>query len=124
MKKKELWLLIFILILVVANYFNINIFSYIDKDYLIRLITVESQTNKDEIKPVNTTSKLRVYYLDVGEAESILVQNMDEFMLIDAGNNDDGKNLVDYIKSDIGLENIKVYHSVTSKNSKSPEFSI
>ena len=42
---------------------------------------------------------LKVSFLDVGQADSILVQVDKENMLIDAGNNNDGKNLVSYLKS-------------------------
>ena len=42
---------------------------------------------------------IKVSYLDVGQADSILIQVNDEAMLIDAGNNEDGENLVNYIKS-------------------------
>lgn len=41
---------------------------------------------------------LRIYYIDVGQADSILVINKDKTMLIDAGNNDDGNMVVDFIK--------------------------
>ena len=33
---------------------------------------------------------LEVYFLDVGQADSILIRNNEEVMLIDAGNNEDG----------------------------------
>ena len=42
---------------------------------------------------------LYIYYLDVGQADSILVYNNDECMLIDAGNNADGKLICDYLKT-------------------------
>ena len=42
---------------------------------------------------------IKVSYLDVGQADSILIQVNDEAMLIDAGNNNDGNNLVKYLKS-------------------------
>ena len=42
---------------------------------------------------------LYIYYLDVGQADSIFVYNKDECMLIDAGNNADGKLICDYLKT-------------------------
>ena len=42
--------------------------------------------------------KLNVYFIDVGQADSILVSNKNETMLIDAGNNENGKNVVNFIK--------------------------
>ena len=41
-------------------------------------------------------SNLIVSYLDVGQADSILIENNKEYMLIDAGNNEDGELLVKY----------------------------
>lgn len=43
-------------------------------------------------------SNLVISYLDVGQADSILLQNKNENMLIDAGNNEDGPLLVTYFK--------------------------
>lgn len=41
---------------------------------------------------------LKIYYLNVGQADSILIQNQNKNMLIDAGNNGDGDNIVKYLK--------------------------
>lgn len=57
--------------------------------------------NKEEqetVSQVSTNSNLEVYFIDVGQADSILVKNNDETMLIDAGNNEDGKDVVNFIK--------------------------
>lgn len=43
--------------------------------------------------------ELEVYFVDVGQADSILIRNKNESMLIDAGNNEDGELLVNYFKS-------------------------
>ena len=40
------------------------------------------------------SQNLKVYFFDVGQADSILVMNQDKTMLIDAGNNEDGELLV------------------------------
>ena len=50
------------------------------------------------LNPNETTKNLTVTYLDVGQADSILIENDNEYMLIDAGNNDDGPLLVKYFK--------------------------
>lgn len=53
---------------------------------------------------INTTIQteisedLKVYFIDVGQADSILVTSKDEAMLIDAGNNADATTVVDFIK--------------------------
>lgn len=41
---------------------------------------------------------IKVSFLDVGQADSILIETEDKNMLIDAGNNEDGKLLVNYLK--------------------------
>ncbi len=56
------------------------------------------QENNTEITQVSTGSNLEIYFIDVGQADSILVQNKEESMLIDAGNNEDGKDVVNFIK--------------------------
>lgn len=48
---------------------------------------------------VNNENNLHVYYIDVGQADSILIVNNNESMLIDAGNNEDGESVVNFIKS-------------------------
>jgi competence protein ComEC len=52
-----------------------------------------------------TDDNLRVYFIDVGQADSILVINGNESMLIDAGNNEDGETVVNFIK-DKGIEKL------------------
>ncbi len=48
------------------------------------------------IKP---TGELKVHFINVGQADSILIQQNDKTMLIDAGNNNDEKVIGDYLKS-------------------------
>jgi competence protein ComEC len=51
---------------------------------------------KEPIQQV--TTDLSIHYIDVGQADSILIKNKEHSMLIDAGNNADGPLLVDYLK--------------------------
>lgn len=44
--------------------------------------------------------KLIVDYIDVGQADSILLRNKDKTMLIDAGTNEEGKNVVNFLKEE------------------------
>jgi len=44
------------------------------------------------------TSSLKVHYIDVGQADAILIQQGTQNMLIDAGNNADDKLVVNYLK--------------------------
>ena len=53
----------------------------------------------------NDQTSLRLYFFDVGQADSILIQNNNKNMLIDAGNNEDGEILVSNLKI-LGIEKI------------------
>lgn len=51
-------------------------------------------------------NNIYVHFIDVGQADSILITCKDESMLIDAGNNDDGDMLVNYFKN-MGINSFK-----------------
>ena len=57
------------------------------------------QNNTDENINLNIDENLKVYFIDVGQADSILVSNKEHNMLIDAGNNEDGKMVVNFVKN-------------------------
>lgn len=63
-------------------------------------------------KPKNTINKptevypFQMYFIDVGEADCILIKYNDEYTLVDAGNNKDGKKIVKYLK-DLGIEHFE-----------------
>ncbi len=59
---------------------------------------------KETEEVINVSGNLKVYFLDVGQADSILIANNGEYALIDAGNNEDGKKLVEYFHS-LGIKN-------------------
>jgi len=46
-----------------------------------------------------TPGILKVHFIDVGQADSILIQSEKANILIDGGNNDDGSTVVNYLKS-------------------------
>ena len=61
---------------------------------------VPTSTVNTLLSAVNTnTSLLKVHYIDVGQADSILIENNGKFALIDGGNNADGNLVVNYLKS-------------------------
>lgn len=69
--------------------------------YLFQNINIPNQNNiqeRVETKPVTTTSALEVSFIDVGQADSIILENDGHYMLVDAGNNEDGDKLVSYFK--------------------------
>jgi len=55
------------------------------------------QTEKEVVNIIDDS--LKIYFMDVGEADSILIKCGNNNMLIDAGNTTDGKYLVNYYKS-------------------------
>ena len=57
-------------------------------------ITVSTVTKTD----VGTNGTLKVHYIDVGQADSILIQQNGHNMLIDAGNNADSSLVLNYLK--------------------------
>lgn len=63
---------------------------------------------KEDGVQVLDNSNLEIYFFDVGQADSILIKNNNDTMLIDAGNNSDGDNLVNYLKNDIGISDIDI----------------
>ena len=65
-------------------------------------VFIEQEETKDITLQANL---LNILYLDVGQADSILIHNQGKTMLIDAGNNEDGEKLVSYIQS-LGIQKI------------------
>ncbi|HHV98151.1 MAG TPA: MBL fold metallo-hydrolase [Clostridiaceae bacterium] len=64
--------------------------------------------NPSDNPSVNPKGTLKVHFIDVGQADSILIQMPDnKSMLIDAGNNNDGDDVVSYIKSQ-GISKIDI----------------
>ena len=60
-------------------------------------VTIE--TGNSVIKKIENQSGSKIYFFDVGQADSILIVNNGKTMLIDAGNNDDGELVVKNIKT-------------------------
>ncbi|MBQ8193689.1 MAG: MBL fold metallo-hydrolase [Bacilli bacterium] len=87
-------------LLIILAYILINI---LDSSYSQRPINEEIIVN--EMKPTIVYTNLTIQYLDVGQAESILISNNNRHMLIDAGNNEDGPKIVNYLKS-LGIETL------------------
>jgi competence protein ComEC len=51
----------------------------------------------NEKENVVVSGKLKVHFIDVGQADSILIEQDSKYMLIDAGNNADGKLVKNYL---------------------------
>lgn len=89
-----------------GDFFN-SIFAQSQQTYSVEgLDNLTVQTGSGCISKINTNEDvLRVYYFDVGQADSILIVNKGESLLIDAGKNDGGKKVVDNLKK-IGINNL------------------
>ena len=58
-----------------------------------------SKKKEPQIEQIQeVSSDLSIHYIDVGQADSILIKNKEYSMLIDAGNNEDGPLLVNYLE--------------------------
>lgn len=105
----------------IPNYVSSGVDIYVSDDVDVFGNKIE---NKDDIQNIsqNTTikenesssyfeentedSNLQVYFIDVGQADSILIRiDDDENILIDGGNNADGNDLVNYLEY-LGVEKI------------------
>lgn len=68
----------------------------------------ESQpATKLEVKANESTGELKVHFINVGQADSILVQQGNQAMLVDAGNNADDKTVKSYLDS-VGVKELNV----------------
>lgn len=68
--------------------------------------TVQEITTNSSNSNLTATSSLEIYFFDVGQADSILIRNNNKNMLIDAGNNADGRLIVNYLKNDLKIEKL------------------
>ena len=64
--------------------------------------SINDSTKSDKID-AKAKENFSVSFIDVGQADSVLIRNGNYNMLIDAGNNEDGEKLVNYFKS-LGIE--------------------
>lgn len=88
-KKKKL--IASLIVIVIAGIF------YLFEGYPIE--NKEQNTNQRvEESPVTAEDRLEITFIDVGQADSILLENEGQYMLVDAGNNEDGPKLVTYLK--------------------------
>ena len=84
---------------IISNQFPDQVNNLIEENLNISANT----TNTISVNTVGNTvvsadSKLQIYYFDVGQADSELVIADGQVMLIDAGNNEDGQDVVNFIK--------------------------
>ncbi|WP_448910751.1 ComEC/Rec2 family competence protein [Holdemania massiliensis] len=73
-----------------------------------QLLPESASPFKNTPSPVHTqvNSALTVHFIDVGQADAILIQSGEEAMMIDAGNNADAKLITDYLQQQ-GVTHLK-----------------
>ena len=84
-----------IITLLGINQDTLNSFTKIEEE-TSNNITAESMATSTSSE---VTGNLTVDFIDVGQADSILITNNNESMLIDAGNNEDGEDVVKYLEN-------------------------
>lgn len=96
-KDKLIILAVLIVLAIIAH--------YIDNTNMAVIANVIENSIIDSQKTDLNGDILKIYYIDVGQADCTLIVNKNKTMLIDAGNNEDGQLIVEYIKS-LGIEKI------------------
>lgn len=96
--KKQLTKALLVLIILVSGYFYT---TYFDNENITKDVTTNVKQTINE-----SSSNLKIYFVDVGQADCILINDNNEYSLIDAGNNEDGEKLVKYFK-DLGITKFK-----------------
>lgn len=97
MKKKDMKKLIVLVILLLSYAYT----TFINTENKNQEGPIKERKTEDVIFADENT--LNVYFIDVGQADSILLENKGHYMLIDAGNNEDGPKLVKYF-SEFGIK--------------------
>ena len=96
--KNKLMKILLVLIIMVCTYFYEE---YFQEDTTKN--EVEYRQNQEvKINPNN----LVIHFVDVGQGDCILIGQNNEYVLIDAGNNEDGQLLVEYFK-ELGVKKFK-----------------
>ena len=93
----------------IESTYGIKISDIIEYENLVNNVgTYENKINVDTTKTnqlIVEKDKLNIFFLDVGQADSSLIVYNDSCMLIDAGNVNDGDNVLECIKT-LGIDNI------------------
>ncbi len=97
---KNIIILVISIISAIIVYFGGNL-SLKNETENQNVIAKDPTFSKEDV----TDEFLKIYFLDVGQADSTLIINNNQTMLIDAGNNEDGNLIVKFIKS-LGIEKI------------------
>ena len=78
-----------------------------NEDFVNTVSDMGEQTNSQNEQQIEFVAQedLSIDFIDVGQADSILIRNQDQVMLIDAGTNEAGETVVNYLKN-LGITKI------------------
>ena len=78
-----------------------------NEEFVNTISNMDGQTNQQNKQQIEFVAQdvLLIDYIDVGQADSILIRNQDKVMLIDAGTNEAGETVVNYLKN-LGIAQI------------------
>lgn len=105
LKNKTVKVLIITMIMMVvllsgcSNDYNSSNANGIKDNSIENTLNNKSNSNTEKNSYIKNNGNLKVCYIDVGQADSILIQQGSHNMLIDAGNNDDSDLVVKYLKN-------------------------
>lgn len=102
LKNKKLFEIIFAILMILSVFLYEQGFTQNGSNNKVELRQSETTPTIN----LNTNGNLKIYFIDVGQADCILVNNNKEYALIDAGNNEDGKKIVAYLE-ELGVINFK-----------------
>ncbi len=95
-KQKIVGSIIGIIILAILSIFGLHQENI---NELLGIYENNTQSEKENaVSSIPVEGNLNIYFIDVGQADSILIVNDASSMLIDAGNNEDGEDVVNFIK--------------------------
>lgn len=89
---------IFIVIVIISGIFGIKNSEVQNIANQIGLGNIANTTSNNVSENTSTNGNLTVYFIDVGQADSILISENNQNMLIDAGTNDEGQKVLNFIK--------------------------
>ncbi len=105
-KKRLLTLLVIVCVLLLSFFVDKEFYNNLKDNIYNEYRKIVDKFKGTSADPIELTDDLMVFFLDVGQADSILIKSQNEYMLIDAGNNADGSKLVNYFKT-LGIKEFK-----------------
>ena len=94
--KKSIVTLIIAIVVVIASFFGL---VQVNSDGTITIPSMSFDESYQNDSLVDVDGNLQIHFIDVGQADSILIIQGEHNMLIDAGTNEAGEKVVEYVNS-------------------------